>query len=402
MIILMIYYCCVGFSAKAAQSDEKPKCCSLSVGFYITSTTLVIITSLCAFYGAVMLCAPANEDIQKSLENLNTDTLSRDLQNLTQSLPGIQSQLGLIRSEVLAELGSTADRQIFEDQSEKLKQYGKGTFPVINDTSNMAKMNQYISIVEIHRFWWSIGLFALFGLISILSQFGVCFRSKGMLLGMTCVSFFALVLCDLSLSVQLSVGVAISDYCQQPDAARDNFIQMPECDLQSKNVEEVISVANEMERIMSQLIKTKGSQSVNQNWLGYRDSMAGIRSVADSFRELRQCDVIQKEYQKITTSLCSGYIVGWWTVLGSSLLVSIFLTQALMFAPCVWRRYDPELVDSSYPYATDEDVPFMRPATFQQPTYPQTRQSVTLNYLCQSNDDLNFSDNRPPPVSVSI
>ena len=48
-----------------------------------------------------------------------------------------------------------------------------------------------------------------------------------MLLGMTCVSFFALVLCDLSLSVQLSVGVAISDYCQQPDAARDNFIQMP-------------------------------------------------------------------------------------------------------------------------------------------------------------------------------
>ena len=71
--------------------------------------------------------------------------------------------------------------------------------------------------------------------------------------------------------------------------------------MQSKNVEEVISVANEMERIMSQLIKTKGSQSVNQNWLGYRDSMAGIRSVADSFRELRQCDVIQKEYQKITS-----------------------------------------------------------------------------------------------------
>ena len=48
-----------------------------------------------------------------------------------------------------------------------------------------------------------------------------------MLIGMTCISFFTLVLCDLSLSVQLSVGVALSDYCEQPDQAQENFIQMP-------------------------------------------------------------------------------------------------------------------------------------------------------------------------------
>ena len=139
---------------------------------------MVILTSLCAFYGAVMLCAPANEDIQKSLENLNTNQLARDLQNLTDSLPDIQSQLQLIKTEVLSELGGSSDRQVFDDESGKLLGYGKGTLPIINDTSNMAKMNQYISIVEIHRFWWSIGLFGLFVLISILSQFGVCFRSK--------------------------------------------------------------------------------------------------------------------------------------------------------------------------------------------------------------------------------
>ena len=60
-------------------------------------------------------------------------------------------------------------------------------------------------------------------------------------------------------------------------------------------------MASSMETIMSQLIQTKGSQKVNQDWLGYRDSMAGIMTVAESFRELRQCDVIQTEYQKITS-----------------------------------------------------------------------------------------------------
>ena len=48
-----------------------------------------------------------------------------------------------------------------------------------------------------------------------------------MLIGMTCITFFTLVLCDLSLSVQLSVGVALSDFCMDPEKAQENIIQMP-------------------------------------------------------------------------------------------------------------------------------------------------------------------------------
>ena len=54
MIILMVYYCCVGFSLKI-KNDEKQSCCSASVGFYITSGMLflsenVILKILVTFF----------------------------------------------------------------------------------------------------------------------------------------------------------------------------------------------------------------------------------------------------------------------------------------------------------------------------------------------------------------
>jgi hypothetical protein len=55
-----------------------------------------------------------------------------------------------------------------------------------------------------------------------------------MLLGMTCISFFTLTICILSLSVQLTVGVGLADYCQQPAEAQENFLQMPGKNLNRK------------------------------------------------------------------------------------------------------------------------------------------------------------------------
>lgn len=399
MIILMVYYCCVGFSLKV-KHDEKQRCCSASVGFYITSAILIMLTSLCALYGAVMLCAPAQEEIQKSIENLNPDQLVRDSRSVPQLLRNVTTIMTKIENNVLDELAGSSDAATFQEQVDEFRQMkNDDPLPSINNTSQMAKMNGYISTVEIYRYWWSIGLFALFALIAILSQFGVCFKSKGMLIGMTCISFFTLVLCDLSLSVQLSVGVALSDYCEQPDQAQENFIQMPDCESSTElqKVKRFINVAESIDEIMTSLINTKTGVE-NKDWTNFRNSIEQLIGIANSYQLLLDCTYVTAEYEKITESLCSGYIVGWWSVLGSSLLISIFFTQMLLFAPCVWRRFDPETIDN-YPYKDDEDIPFVRPATFQQPTYPQTRQSVTLNYLCQSHDDLNFSDNRPPPYS---
>lgn len=402
MIILMIYYCCIGFSLKV-KSDEKQSCCSASVGFYITSAILILLTSLGGLYGAVMLCAPAQEKIGDSIDNLKTDELGADLKNVTSSFAAVQDSLRAIQLDVLTDLGQTKDAQSFQEISDQFVAY-QNPLPSVNNTAGMAKMNEYIGTVEDHRYWWSIGLFSLFALLSIMSMFGVCFKSKGMLIGMTCVSFFTLVLCDLSLSVQLSVGVALSDYCQNPAAAQENFIQMPDCvdqsdasnNAQSEKLKQLVSASKELTSIMGRLISTK--QTVDPRWTGFKTSINALVSIADSYNEQLDCTFVTQEYQKITESLCSDYIVGWWTVLAASVAISLFFTQLVMFAPCVWRRFDPETMDG-FPYKDDEDIPFVRPATFQQPTYPQTRQSVTLNYLCQSNDELNFSDTRPPQYS---
>ena len=48
-----------------------------------------------------------------------------------------------------------------------------------------------------------------------------------MVIGITCALFFALAICHLSLYLQLSGGVILSDYCQNPEEAQKNFIQMP-------------------------------------------------------------------------------------------------------------------------------------------------------------------------------
>ena len=48
-----------------------------------------------------------------------------------------------------------------------------------------------------------------------------------MVIGITCALFFALAICHLSLYLQLSGGVILSDYCQNPEEAQNNFIEMP-------------------------------------------------------------------------------------------------------------------------------------------------------------------------------
>lgn len=119
---------------------------------------------------------------------------------------------------------------------------------------------------------------------------------------------------------------------------------------------------------------------------------------------ITNCDTLKAEYEKITKSFCGDYIVGWWIVLLASLVISILIAQLLFFAPCVWRSFEAYYQETSYG-AYDESQPFVRGTTFQRPVYPQ-RQSVTLSFLRQSNDDLNnfSSENnhkQPPPVSYS-
>ena len=48
-----------------------------------------------------------------------------------------------------------------------------------------------------------------------------------MIIGITCGLFFALAIGYLSMYVQFAGGIALSDYCNNPEAARDNFIVMP-------------------------------------------------------------------------------------------------------------------------------------------------------------------------------
>lgn len=138
-----------------------------------------MLTSLCALYGAVMLCAPAQEEIQKSIENLNPDQLVRDSRSVPQLLRNVTTIMTKIENNVLDELAGSSDAATFQEQVDEFRQMkNDDPLPSINNTSQMAKMNGYISTVEIYRYWWSIGLFALFALIAILSQFGVCFKSK--------------------------------------------------------------------------------------------------------------------------------------------------------------------------------------------------------------------------------
>ena len=48
-----------------------------------------------------------------------------------------------------------------------------------------------------------------------------------MLIGVTCVSFFAMVLCYLSLTIQLPAAVAFSDYCKSPEDSQYSIVKMP-------------------------------------------------------------------------------------------------------------------------------------------------------------------------------
>jgi cell fate (sporulation/competence/biofilm development) regulator YmcA (YheA/YmcA/DUF963 family) len=269
-----------------------------------------MLTSLCALYGAVMLCAPAQEQIQTSLDNLNPEVLARDTKSIPKLITNVTTLLGKIETNVLDELsGSNTDADRFRDATNQMKQVfqTQNPFPAINGTSQMAKMNTYMDTVEAWRYWCSIGLFALFALIAILSMFGVCFKSKGMLIGMTCISFFTLVLCDLSLSVQLSVGVALSDFCMNPQEAQKNIIQMPNCedvnDIES--LEELISNANTIANIMDDLIAVQSGVQ-NKDWNDFRDSMRQVSADAENFRSLLDCSYVTDEYDKIAENVCSG------------------------------------------------------------------------------------------------
>ena len=124
-----------------------------------------------------MLCAPAQEKIGDSIDNLKTDELGADLKNVTSSFAAVQDSLRAIQSDVLTDLGKTTDADTFRTISDQFVAY-QNPLPSVNNTAGMAKMNEYIGTVEDHRYWWSIGLFSLFALLSIMSMFGVCFKSK--------------------------------------------------------------------------------------------------------------------------------------------------------------------------------------------------------------------------------
>jgi hypothetical protein len=149
-----------------------------------------------------------------------------------------------------------------------------------------------------------------------------------------------------------------------------------------------------LERAVTDLIMA----TANSNYKQLQTQLETMMTTIDELVQVKQCDFISVEYAKITDSLCGQYIVGWWSVMLASLLVSFFIAQLLFFAPCVWRSFET-YEEHSYA-AYDESTPFVRPTSFQRPQYTQ-RQSVTLSFLRQSNDDLNFSatEKQPPPYT---
>ena len=147
-----------------------------------------------------------------------------------------------------------------------------------------------------------------------------------MVIGITCALFFALAICHLSLYLQLSGGVILSDYCQNPEEAQKNFIQMPgksgsdpralfssshlildplyiltlacENDDNLKTLEEFKGTVGGLERAITDLINTMANSPQSYKDLG--SELESMMTTIDELVQVKQCDFISQEYAKIT------------------------------------------------------------------------------------------------------
>jgi len=397
MVALMVYYCIVNFSSDSSKSGKK-RCCSANICCYMVSGVFIILLSLAGLAAAMFLCAPASEEIKTAITNLDPANSADAVNKAPNMHSSIKEKLSQYGNSIADELSNDAQTAAsWRNDMKTFSEFPTTEFP--DDAGNqISGVTNKLKTVDDYRYWASIGLFAFYSLIAILSFIGVCVKSKCMVIGITCALFFALAICHLSLYLQLSGGVILSDYCQNPEEAQKNFIQMPACenDDNLKTLEEFKGTVGGLERAITDLINTMANSPQSYKDLG--NELENMMTTIDELVQVKQCDFISQEYEKITQSLCGQYIVGWWAVMLASLLVSVFIAQLLFFAPCVWRTFET-YEEHSYG-AYDEATPFVRPTSFQRPQYTQ-RQSVTLSFLRQSNDDLNFSanDKQPPPYT---
>lgn len=392
MVVLMIFYCCVDFSSR--NDGEKRTCCNVSSWFYMISELVVFLFSLVALYGIIMICFPAINAINESADNIIPAEIQAN--HIPETVQSIKSQFAA-KVDLINSISSKDS--VFAAAAEEFRSAG------LDDSVLMIENNSFERIIGQARtattvtLYTSIGLFSLYGLVALLSKAGICFKSKKMLIAITCISFFAMVLCYLSLTIQIPIAVAVSDYCKSPEESQENLIPMPVCDSE-RELEKIDDVLKQL-GIIQKGISNHPDIDSDTILIALKNDLTTVIGFGDSVKLMLNCDVVNEEYEKITASLCTDpmqpFIVGWWMLLLSSMIISVFIVIALLIAPCAWRYYDHEY-DHDSPYDKDgEDIPLYRPTTFQQPSYPPTRHDghLTLpSYLCHSSDDLILD--RPP------
>jgi len=394
MVLLMIFYCCVDFTT-SHDGDQKKSCCNWSASFYTVSHVVLLLSSLFALYGVIMICIPSMEKINKSAEKFISEMVDTNL--IPKTIDSINSQLEA-KSEEIGSI-SAKDEQ-FKRAVESLEaQLNKDTLMMDNLFVGSA-LDQTKSVATI-TLWTSAGLCSLFAVVAIFSKISVCAKSKNMLIGVTCVSFFAMVLCYLSLTIQLPAAVAFSDYCKSPEDSQYSIVKMPDCE-SDEQLSKLNAALNNL-KIIETGLSDHPSIDTDSILTELRNGISRIFKFGESVKVMLDCDNVKEEYAKITEAICTDsdtpFIVGWWAVLASSLLVSVFIVTTLLIAPCAWRNYDPQndYGESGYDKGGDEFLPLNRPSHFQQPSYPPARQDghLTLpSYLCHSSDDLILD--RPP------
>ncbi|CAG5096910.1 Oidioi.mRNA.OKI2018_I69.XSR.g14841.t1.cds [Oikopleura dioica] len=394
MVVLMIFYCCVDFTT-SREGNEKKSCCNWSASFYTISQVILLIASFFALSGVIMICFPSIENINKSAEKFIPEM--KDTNLIPKTIASINSQLEAKSEEIDSISAKNDDFRSAVDALEA--QLNKDTLMIENFLStNALETTKTVTTITL---WTSVGLFSLFALVAILSKTGVCLKSKNMLIGVTCVSFFAMVLCYLSLTVQLPVAVAVSDYCRNPKESKDSIVKMPDCE-SDEQLDTLNSALENLQTIHSGL-SNHPNINTDTTLTELRNGVKLIIDFGESVKTMLNCEMVESEYAKITEAICTDsrtpFIVGWWAILASSFLVSLFIVTALLIAPCAWRNYDPhnDYGESGYDKGGDEFLPLNRPSHFQQPSYPPARQDghLTLpSYLCHSSDDLILD--RPP------
>ena len=123
-----------------------------------------------------------------------------------------------------------------------------------------------------------------------------------------------------------------------------------ECQSSMGQLDQFKQLVDGMHKLMSDLVDAVPKDEFTT----LTNDLASLKSTIAEIQVVKECDFIEEEAQNITgisqnskkilkslsEQLCGQYIVGWWAVLASSLVISILIAQLLFFAPCVWRSFE--------------------------------------------------------------